>query len=54
MARLALLFFSSSALAHPGHGALEIHWHIEDLALMALFIAAVAGLVYVLKKKSRQ
>jgi hypothetical protein len=57
MVRLCLVlgFFSTSVFAHPGHGALEIHWHVEDLlALVALGVAIVAFVVYVVKKKKQR
>jgi heme/copper-type cytochrome/quinol oxidase subunit 3 len=46
MTRLALLLFPSSAFAHPGHGALEMHWHVEDL----LWILAFAGIAFLIKR----
>ena len=37
MIRLLLLAaLPGAAFAHPGHGALEIHWHLEDVAWVAL------------------
>jgi len=54
MARLALLLFSSSVFAHSGHGALEIHWHTEDLIWFLLMGAAVVlGAGYVIKRKKK-
>jgi hypothetical protein len=53
MARLALLLFSSSALAHPGHGALEIHWHAEDLIWFLVGAAVVIGAAYVIKSTKK-
>jgi hypothetical protein len=50
MARLALLLFSSSALAHPGHGALEIHWHFDDLVFIAVGILVLFLMKKALKK----
>ena len=53
LAKLAFIVFlsgSNAAFAHPGHGALEVHWHFEDLALAALGIVAVSGLVFLLRK----
>ena len=53
-ALFALVFFSGAAIAHPGHGALQVHWHMDDLALIALGVAAVVGVVYFLKKKQKR
>ena len=50
MARVALLLFSSPAFAHPGHGALEIHWHGEDIALAVLGFLAFFLIVYFIRK----
>jgi len=50
MARLALLLFSSSVLAHPGHGALEIHWHFEDLVFIVLGVLVLFLVKKALKK----
>jgi len=38
------------ALAHPGHGALEIHWHLDDLAWAALGAFVLVGIVLLLRK----
>ena len=52
MLRFSLLFaFSSAALAHPGHGALEIHWHPGDLVWVVLAIVCIAFLVKKASKK---
>lgn len=49
------LFLSAGAArAHPGHGALEIHWHADDLMWAALGAAAVAGVVILLRRKSKR
>ena len=48
MARLVLLLFSSSAFAHPGHGALEVHWHFDDLMWILLVLIGIGLLI---KKK---
>ena len=53
MARLALLLFSSSALAHPGHGALELHWHAGDLVWILAGAVAVLGARYVIRRRNR-
>ena len=46
----ALVFFSGSVLAHPGHGALEVHWHLEDVALAVLGFLVVSLLVFFVRK----
>ena len=52
MQRFLLLFaFSSAALAHPGHGALEIHWHFDDLVWLAIAFAFVVFLIRKALKK---
>jgi len=53
MARLALLLFSSSAFAHPGHGALEIHWHAGDLIWFLVGAVVVIGAGYVIKSRKK-
>jgi LPXTG-motif cell wall-anchored protein len=53
MARLALLLFSSSAFAHPGHGALEIHWHTESLIWFLVGAVVVLGAGYVIQRKRK-
>jgi hypothetical protein len=53
MARLALLLFSSSAFAHPGHGALEIHWHTGDLIWFLAGAFVVIGAGYVIKSRKK-
>ena len=45
-----LFLLPFAALAHPGHGALEIHWHLDDLAWVALGGAALAALVLLVRK----
>lgn len=49
-----LLLSSGAALAHPGHGALEVHWHADDLAWAALGAAVVAGIVFYVRRKSKR
>jgi len=49
-----LFLFSGAALAHPGHGALEIHWHADDLMWAALGAAVVAGVVAFVRKKTKR
>lgn len=51
---MVLVLASGAALAHPGHGALEIHWHADDLAWAALGAAVVAGVVIFLRGKSKR
>jgi len=51
---LSLLFTASAALAHPGHGALEIHWHLEDIALAVLGFLAISFLVFLVRKALKQ
>jgi hypothetical protein len=47
---LSLLAASGAALAHPGHGALEIHWHFDDMAWVAVGALALAGIVLLVRK----
>lgn len=49
-----LLLASGAALAHPGHGALEVHWHADDLMWAALGAAVVAGVVFLVRRKSKR
>lgn len=49
-----LFIASGAALAHPGHGALETHWHADDLMWAALGAAVVAGVVILLRRKSKR
>jgi len=52
---LAVLFLlSGAALAHTGHGALEIHWHADDLVWMLLGAVAVFGAGFLLGKRTRR
>ena len=46
----ALFFLPAVALAHPGHGALEVHWHLADLAWAALGAFVLAGIVLLVRK----
>ena len=46
----ALFFLPITALAHPGHGALEIHWHLDDLAWVALGAFALVGIILLVRK----
>jgi len=46
---LPLLFFAGNCLAHPGHGAAQIHTHGWDWTQLALGLgmaATAAALVY--------
>jgi len=47
---LPLLAASGAALAHPGHGALEIHWHPDDLVWAAVGALALAGIVLLVRR----
>jgi len=47
---LSLLVASGAALAHPGHGALEIHWHLDDIAWAAIGALALVGIVLLVRK----
>lgn len=49
-----LFIASGAALAHPGHGALEVHWHADDLAWAALGAAVVAGVVAFVRRKTKR
>ncbi len=51
---IVLVLASGAALAHPGHGALEIHWHADDLLWAALGAAVVAGVVILVRRKSKR
>ena len=47
---LSLLLASGAALAHPGHGALEVHWHPDDIAWAAIGVLALVGIVLLVGK----
>jgi hypothetical protein len=47
---LVLLLASGTVLAHPGHGALEIHWHLDDIAWAAIGALALVGIVLLVRK----
>jgi heme/copper-type cytochrome/quinol oxidase subunit 3 len=47
---LFLLSTTASALAHPGHGALEIHWHLDDIVWAAIGAFALVGIVLLVRK----
>jgi hypothetical protein len=49
-----LLIPAGSALAHPGHGALDLHWHADDLVWMLLGAVAVFGAGFLLGKRTRR
>jgi len=44
-----LFFLPVPALAHPGHGALEIHWHLDDIAWAALGAFILVGIFLLLR-----
>jgi hypothetical protein len=48
---LLLLVSSSAALAHPGHGALEVHWHAEDLLWWVFALVCIGLLIKKALKK---
>jgi hypothetical protein len=54
MRAAVFLLFSTSVLAHPGHGALEVHWHLDDLGWALLGAAVVAGIVLIVRKRSKR
>ena len=47
---LSLLVASGAALAHPGHGALEIHWHVDDMVWVAIGALALVAIVLLVRK----
>jgi len=47
---LALGFFSSTVFAHPGHGALDIHWHAGDIGLAVLAAVVFFLIVFLVRK----
>jgi hypothetical protein len=46
-----LVLVSSPALSHPGHGALAVHWHLDDLAWALLGALAVLGVTWLVVKR---
>ena len=40
----SLLFFTGEVLAHPGHGAPELHSHAWEYALLAATVVAVVAI----------
>ena len=50
-AAAALIAFSGEVLAHPGHGALEGHFHGFGLEHALLLAAILAALVFAVRKK---
>jgi len=50
-AAAALIAFSGEVLAHPGHGALEGHFHGLDLEHLLLFAVVFAVLAFAVKRK---
>lgn len=49
-AAVILMVFAGEALAHPGHGAPEGHFHAFGIEHVILLIAVVGFLFYVIKK----
>ena len=50
----ALCSFAASALAHPGHGAEEIHLHVELAAAGVAAFAAIVALALRRRRKARK
>jgi len=50
-AAAALIAFAGEALAHPGHGAPELHFHGWALEHALLFAVVFAVLAFAAKKK---
>ena len=50
-AAAALIAFSGEAFAHPGHGAIEGHFHGWGLEHALLFGVVFAVLAFALRKK---
>jgi len=50
-AAAALIAFAGEALAHPGHGAPEVHFHGWGLEHALLFAAVFAALAFAAKRK---
>jgi hypothetical protein len=50
-AAAALIAFPGMLFAHPGHGALEGHFHGWGLEHALLFAAVLAFLAFALRKK---
>jgi hypothetical protein len=50
-AAAALIVFSGQVLAHPGHGAVEGHFHGLSIEYVLLIAVVVAFLTYAVKKK---
>jgi heme/copper-type cytochrome/quinol oxidase subunit 3 len=44
---------SSPVFAHPGHAALEIHWHLDDIAWVLLAALVVLGVGYLIARKRK-
>ncbi len=51
-AAAALIAFAGEALAHPGHGASEVHFHGWGVEHALLFAVVFAALVFAAKRKS--
>ena len=50
-AAAGLIVFAGNALAHPGHGAPEGHFHGWGVELALLVVVILAGLAFALRKK---
>ena len=50
-AAAALIYFPGTLFAHPGHGALEGHFHGWGLEHALLFAAIFAVLAFAVRKK---
>jgi hypothetical protein len=50
-AAATLIAFSANLAAHPGHGALEGHFHGIGLEHVLLFAVVLAVLAFAVKKK---
>jgi len=50
MLRWLLLAFPSSVLAHPGHGATEIHLHPSEWAWLVLALAVAGAIAWWMRK----
>ena len=46
----AMWLASGAAIAHPGHGALQIHWHLDDMLWAAIGGLALVGIVLLVRK----
>jgi hypothetical protein len=51
MATIISFALSSSAWAHPGHGAPGVHWHSHDIALSVLLAVVAGAIVLLIRRK---